>query len=327
MEFAYINAVISKARNAVFQLRSSYYRNSSIPTYILKRLFYAIAETSILYGSEIWGVRFRNDKVMTEDGSLAWLKELDKPANNFLKNILCVPQGAPNAGVMLELGVSRCHSRILCRAISFWCRLLRKPSGHLLHSCIEHQSLMMARGLRPWLSWIKDILDLTGFSEVFVSGGPANAKLFGAIFKQRISDISLSDLWFEASQLPSLEHFTVMNDPSIFPERYVELPRKFRRIIALLRLNLKHSLPFDSEYRFCKLCHTALERDEEWDHFLYYCENLPPVRPNINKIRYPNCIRTLTSINQSKFECALSWPDETGCHPLFRIFSVTLTPK
>ncbi|KAI3383917.1 hypothetical protein SNEBB_003821 [Seison nebaliae] len=283
------NYAISKGHQALFPLSKFYLCNQNLPVGTLVKMFHAMIQPVILYGCEIWGVRFKDLRLVTSDGSMNWSLELDRPATRFFKQLLGLPRGAPNSGVMLELATVRLHSIAIQRALSFWYRLLAKPEGHIMFDCLSHQRACMERGGKPWLFYIKNILSVIGLGHYFESP-PMNKRLFNINVKMRMKDIAMADLLSEARCLRSLNYYISAKENPIKAEPYVRLPRIARRLIAITRLNLKYSLPFDTN-DCCKFCSNFVE--SRWDHILYYCENLPPLQPGLSIVNYPLCVKTL----------------------------------
>ena len=148
----------------------------------------------------------------------------------------------------------RCQARSFERADSYWCRICRKPEGYIMKDCVTHQLNMMSQGKKPWLYFVKEVLNLSGFGSYFdrdPSSFHPRALLID--FKERIECISRADLQSEARSPRSLSHYVNIFDPSTRPQSYTSTKYSKRRLIAMVRFNLKYSLPFDHTDR-CKLC-------------------------------------------------------------------------
>ena len=240
---------ISKGNRALFPLSKFRLRNLNLPAKIFVNLYLTMIQPIILYASEIFGIRFDNSRrpLISVSGTINWAQEFDKPANRYLKQVLGIAGGAPNSATFLDFGFVRTQVMMFERAIQFWGRIIVKPEGSLIHSCLAHQKMMLDEGKKPWLHSLRNILNAFGFGSCF-ENPPANFKVFKAIFQQRARDIALSDLTAEAHGLSSLRSFVANFDPEnnpFRPQQYISLAKKKRRLIAMLRFNLKYSLPFD----------------------------------------------------------------------------------
>ena len=156
-----------------------------------------------------------------------------------------IPFGAPNCATLLEMGTARVQVKAVVRALTYWAKLRSKPESHILSDCLKHQQAMMDKGMRPWLSRVKSILEVIGLGQAFMEV-PGNLKLFKLRVQERVMDISFSDLLAESRQLASLRgHYAELklNTMAKTPEKYLSRPLEERRLFAILRLNLRYSLP------------------------------------------------------------------------------------
>jgi hypothetical protein len=218
---------------------------------------------------------------------------LTKLPLTFCKAIAGVSQGAPSSGILLEFAFRRIHSRATCRAINYWTKISALPADHIMKDCINKQLQMLEKNKKCWLFHIRRILFATGFGYVWENGGPGNPKLFKVIFKERINDIYCAFDFEAASNLSSLDHFLTYKQESSAIEKHLLLVPAERRCITLLRLNMKYSLPWNSETNICKKCDSIME-STVWDHFLYHCESLPPLPIDFSIVPYPYCVKHIT---------------------------------
>ena len=271
---------IEKAHKALYPLISFFYKNKNLPAPFFKHLFLTMIDPIVLYGSELWAV-------YQHEGD-----DLDKPMLRFVKTILGLPRGAPTAGILMEMGLTRTHGRALCRAINYWLRILHLPAGHIMTLCLAEQLRMIDKGAKPWLYHIRRILRMYGFSVVWENGGPGNVRHFQSIFKERVLDIQYTSIMEEASNLPSLEIYYRYKNSMVTVEKYTQLRICVRRATAILRLNLKYSLPWNKVENTCKMCDKVME-EGVWEHFLLKCPNLPPVPSDLERIPLEYCIPSI----------------------------------
>ena len=174
---------IEKALKALYPLISFFYKNKDLPASFFKHLYLSMVEPIILCGAELWSVYLPaglND---------SYFNQLHKPMLRFVKTVLGLPRGAPTAGVLMEMGLTRTFGRALCRAMNYWLRIIQLPEGHIMKLCLAEQRRMIEKGAKPWLFHIRRILRSFGFSVVWENGGPGNFRHFQAMFKQRVLDI------------------------------------------------------------------------------------------------------------------------------------------
>ena len=286
---------VSKGMRALFSLSKFYFRNKNLPVKTFLQLFHSLIQPVVLYGSEIWGVLFRKSEMICGEGSINWSSDLDKPAVRFAKLIMGLPRGAPNSSTLLDLGLTRSHAVAFSRAISYWNRISRKTEGSIMRDCLTHQVNMINDGKKPWLLYIKNILERTGLGEYFErESSTFHPKILLSNFKDKINCICRSDLLNEARNLRSLQHYVTIFEPRKEVQAYVNTKFETRRLIAMTRFNLKYSLPFDHTER-CKFCSVSCDTDERWNHILFNCTLLPPL-PELNETSstpYPYCVSSL----------------------------------
>ena len=295
------NNAVSKSQLALFTLLKFYFKNKDLPGHLFLKLFEVLVESVLLYGSEVWGVYPTSRQAVSPFTSN---RLLDKPAVRFLKNFLGVPKSASNSGVLIEMSWQRASAKAMVKAINYWLHLNSAQPGQIMFDCLEHQRSMIARGQPAWLSHIENILNFSGFGELFLAP-PLNDQLFKVKFKERVIDIALSDLLEEACSMSSLSHYSHLRGTKDLPNLTKMSPSK-RRTLSVVRLNLKYALPVD-DLSGCKFCRKLVLN--RWKHFLYECEKLPRLDPSWNYVPYPECISRV-------LDCR--WQDDTS--PLHRLY-------
>ena len=282
---------VQKANRALIPLLSFYYRHRDLHGKFYRSLYFSLVESVILYGSEIWGVFYKDrDGVDTVSRLLTSLGMLDKPMLKFFKIFLGVPRSSVSAGVLLEFGVNRIYSRIVTRVINYWIKLAMLPDSHLMKNCLAKQNDMIDLGMKPWLFFVKEILFSYGFGYIWERGFPDGRK-FRRLFANRASEIHSTVLLSEARERKSLEFYLSRKTQTSEIEQYTAKSHAERRLTAVVRLNLKYALPWYPDSSFCKLCNSVIEEECSWNHFLYECSSLPPVDPLTVKVPYPFCIQ------------------------------------
>ena len=163
---------------------------------------------------------------------------------------------------------------------------------------------------------------MLGNEYIWNQNGPENIQSFKAAFLARIRDVSFADAFSECRSLPSLSFYTGMKKNATEPEYYLTKNSSLRRATAILRLNLKYSLPV-AEGSFCRLCNDLISTLNYFDHFLYTCEALFRFRQSNPRIPYLHVLRPImrgesTALLQ-RFELAVRKPRFVG--PRMRLAS------
>src|SRR4029434_5093414 len=119
-----ISDLTEKAKTTYYMLRNSLLTyNHTIK--LCLQIFDSILKPILLYGSEVWGTKFKN-KLDTWDKSHPELFHLE-----FCKNILGVNRSCPNIACRAELGRYPLLLDIQKRAAKFWNHLqISKPDRH-----------------------------------------------------------------------------------------------------------------------------------------------------------------------------------------------------
>ena len=130
-------------------------------------------------------------------------------------------------------------------------------------------------------------------------------------FLERTKDISFANALTDCSNLSSLTFYIRMKDTANGPEDYLSKSGSVRRATAILRFNLKYSLPV-ADGGFCRLCNVLISTCSYFNHFLYECEALPPVDKSLPRIPYPYILRPILrgkfSILLHRIELAVQKP-------------------
>ena len=268
------------ASRSLFTLLKVFHKFPNLSAKFFLALYTTAVEPIVLYGSEIFGAY--------PDGT----NILERPMLKFIKRILGLPIGAPSAALRLDLALIQHKEKAIYRAISYWCKCTRLQPTHPAAECLQHQLYLISRGVRCWAAFIKDHLFRLGFGYIWEGFGPADLSGFKKGLLQRIRDISFSDAMGVAQALPSLSYYTQIKSQVLGPEPYTNNSKIIRRCFAILRFNLKRSLPCDQSCTYCLFCNEVYSQDI-WSHFLYNCPNLKPLHPSTPKIPYPYILRPL----------------------------------
>jgi hypothetical protein len=251
-------------------------------------------EPIILYGSELWSVFPSVQRDRENALQLPLSVDLDKPALLFMKRILGLPRNAPSSATLLELGMTRASAKGLTRAVNYWIRIANLPDDHIMKNCLKYQEKIIQLGAKPWLYYINQFLGLLGFANLVGNPPEAGNRVLRKSLSQRISDIYQSNLMAEATTLVSLREAKYENSKVNIMEiePYTYWSYHNRRTLAIIRLNLKYTLPWEIQSELCKMCNEST-RNNKWKHFLSDCASLPPLPDDKPVIPFPDCIQSL----------------------------------
>ena len=128
-----------------------------VPIDLQLGLFDSLIMAILLYRCEIWG--FEN------------IPMIERIHLKYLKYILGLKQSTPTCMVLGETGRNPLSMSITCRMISYWSKLLCKKKIKLSNIIYKVIHRYNSHGVytSPWLSEIKNILDNTGHSFIWLS--------------------------------------------------------------------------------------------------------------------------------------------------------------
>ena len=286
---------IEKANRALRPLLSFFYRNRNLPGELFRNLYMSLIDPIVLYGSEIWGVYYRTrDGDDTVSRLMTSLAMLDKPMLKFFRIILGVHRSSASVGILMEFGVNTVFARVVHRIINYWTKISCLPETHIMKKCLIKQAVMMDQGMKPWLSYVKEILFSYGFGYVW-ERGTTDCRKFRTVFARRASAIHIANALAEARDKKSLEFYLSRKKTSSDIESYIAGTYDARRLTAILRLNLKYALPWLPDCVYCRMCNDWLGDVDIWNHFIYDCTGLPPVGLSTPRLPYPYCVDTITT--------------------------------
>lgn len=237
-------------------------------------LYESLAESVLLYLSEVWGGPYTEQ---IERGQLL-----------FFKNLLKLPKNTPSAYVRMEVG--RIHSRftVFKRMIGWWLSLLAMPEDRLPRMCLSRLVQVENNFNLPfnWYSYLKYNLCLTGHQYLLIEDvDTIKNNKFNVLFSFR-NYLFSKDVEFilNSSFNP---HFRCLSSFDPQGELYLHFNSNIEkiRIFCQLRLcNYKKNFRIihgHDRYQFfplafCKLCNN--DKKDDLLHFLYDCKVLDNLR-------------------------------------------------
>ena len=229
------------------------------------RVFDAVVASGLQYSSEVWGARPQEC--------------LERPHTMACKKYLGVKAKTPNCLVYGELARFPLAINSKLRAVSYWLRLLDMDDTRLPKLAYLRE-LKENRKTKSWCNDIKDILDHTGFSNVWTQKNPNIIPNFFKTLKRRLLDIFIQD-WQATINSSNRCYYYRQIKEDFCIENYIEniTITKFKFAFARIRLGanaLKINNLFiqqipDTKCPFC-------DKEESTLHFLTCCDTYKEIR-------------------------------------------------
>ena len=240
------------------------------------KLFDAQVQPTLLYASELWGLKEH--------------PEVEKSHLFACKRFLSLDVKSPNSLVYGETGRFPLVINSTIRAISYWFKLL-KMSDHRLPK--QALSILEDSNIPNNLNWLRSIelcLSQSGFAFVWYNKGITNVKGFLKKLKLRLQDCFRQEL---NSKMNDSQRFAFYRSfkYDFQCEKYLSTINIAKFRVALTRLRLgRNDLgvnAFSTDKRLCPFCTDCIE-DEK--HFLLECDTYTEFRQKYLSyfVRYMN---------------------------------------
>ena len=283
-----------KAMNCLFAIT----RTMEIPLNIMFNLFDSFVASILNYGCEIWG--------------FARAERIEMVHKKFCKWVLNVKMQTNNLSLAGELGRFPLFIGRQVRIIKYWLNLQNGKQ----ENCILRTLNMNMRnevendsGVVSWTSKVKNLLELSGFPDVWLFPESVDAKKFMPILQARLRDIYITE-WREGINLSTALYMYKEIKQTFELSSYLLVihKRKLRNAIAKLRLS-SHRLSIEVGRhrniprweRKCTLCNRNDLEDEY--HFTLICPSYTDLRQQyIQRYFYvnPSVLKYITLMNSTK---------------------------
>ena len=241
----------SQVLKALWNLRS-------LNTKVFTSMLDAQVQSTLLYGSEIWGLKKHPEVEVT---------------HTFVcKRFLGLDSRSPNHMVYGDLGRFPLHINSSIRSIKYWLKLCSMREDRLPKQAYRMLLFSRIKEGRNWAVNVKNCLFQFGFGYVWMNEGKINAKQFLSRLKQRMKDCFLQEWnrkntssdrykWFSTiKQNHGVENFLNLLDIKKFRDVFI----RFRFSINDLRCNKRYDHLLSTNCPFCG----TIENEE---HFLLVC--------------------------------------------------------
>ena len=263
-----LNSVAIKAKQKTVSLLRTMWSLRTFDPKIFFRMYDAQVQPSLLYASELWGMKEHTS--------------IERSHLFACKSLLGADTKAPNSLVYGETGRFPLIINSTVRAIKYWFKVLKMAEDRLPKQALLLLSKVNVHDERNWLHSIEKALCRSGFAYVWYNKGTQNERGFLKNFKIRLQDCYRQE-WHD--RINSSERFLLY---SLFKrdfqcEKYLSTIciTKFRTAFTRFRLgrnNLK-SNTFSTEDKLCPFCKDTIE--DEY-HFLLECETYSEQRKKIS---------------------------------------------
>jgi len=179
----------NKGLKALFSMWKSISPGKIPPVAIASKLFDAMVKPIITYNSEVWGCEIPNtlQRHMTgneipnyEDKYMKYINECpyEKLHLKFCKMALGVKKQTSNIATRAEIGRYPLIIEINIAIIKFWLRLNNIDKDRIVVDALGANLDMQQKGIYTWTNMVKDILEKTDNSEIWINKKVTNEDNF-----------------------------------------------------------------------------------------------------------------------------------------------------
>ena len=217
--------------------------------------------------------------------------EIERLHLKCCQRILKVKTNSCNAAVYGELGRYLMFVPRYVRTIKYWCKLLNTETI-ILKQLYQQGLTDCINGHINWVSNVKSLLDMYGFSDVFISQN-VNIKMFPYVFKQRAVDVFIQEWYGSLEGSPVLHEYRQFKTTFEY-EHYLDILTyihrcvfaKYRISSHCLRIHSdtygRNAVPRNERYSNC--CNTF--DIEDLYHFVIVCPHFADLRKTYIKKYY-----------------------------------------
>ena len=215
-----------------------------------------------LYGCEVWGLKY--------------METIEQFHRKFLKQLLKVSKYSANCMVYGELGRQKLQHVIQKRLVNFWLHL-KFDNQRKLSSVLYNLMLKMndtASTTNPWISNVKDTLDLAGFSNCWSADELDHRWLLKAL-DRRMKDIDLQHWHSEVNTNSLCVFYRIVKEHNEIEPYLTSLRYKSRISLTKFKFGANNLLNSISrrdqtdQVAICSLCQAGNLGDEY--HYVMEC--------------------------------------------------------
>lgn len=287
-----------KSSIAINNVRSSLVTTKATSWDARIKLYHAIILSTLLYGSEIWGIRY--------------LQNVEKVQTNFFKTIFCWPKSTPGYIIRLETGMTKLSIIVLKMALLWWVKLLNMCNDRYPKLCFKRLCNLDSRfevnaEKYNWATQLKNILISIGLEQIWINQNSNEIKSeLNNILNKYKKKLELEDKERALNSTYSeVYQYLKCNEGT---ESYLKSAANIDkiRLISQIRVMGKHYIRLVTKgYKYmwkseelCSICN--LNKAENMYHFLVECPIYKNFRDafiykyciNCNENNYMQCLLT-----------------------------------
>lgn len=230
------------------------------------KLYETIAKTSLLYGAEVWALRY--------------LEELESSQLNFYRAVMKISRSTPGYIVRRELGIKKISQFIIKQTLLWWVKILSLPDNRYTKIC--YTALARKHELQPdekynWVSQLVSLLRKYDRMELWESQNPQIVKpeienilklveqQFLEEDERRIFNSSYSIIYRDIQPGRSMAQYLTVDSPMCMQRTLSQL----RTAGKIIYLNIKGDIHTIDTTEECTLCNFHV--NEDLTHFLTQC--------------------------------------------------------
>ena len=283
---------IKKANAAIGNVKDLLVKSKTQNWEARVKLFRATVEATLLYGCEIWSLRY--------------LADLEKIVANFFKSIYNWPLHTPTYMIRAETGIDPLGATAIRRTIEWFGKLKQLPDSSLTKICWE-RLIDLEKSKSDdlnWFSQLSKILQSIGINPEEVVNAENYKELAARCGDRYTEKISLEDKSrILNSGYNPLYNCILEKDGT---QEYLKFSSQFHaiKLISQLRMSGMKIVKLTAngclyrwyQDRICEACN--LQANETMTHFLLHCPAYEPIRSHhLSELISPNLTADLNYIN------------------------------
>ena len=236
-----------------------------------KLLFNAIARSTVLYCSHLWGLFF--------------LDEIEKVQNHFLRRTLGLGKSGPMYLARMECGVTKMYTQVLKQAIRFRIKILSMVDDRYPLQC--YKALIQRTNDSPLYNWVRKLNSITNFEDKELWDSEQISEIAPCIpgWIDLLHLRSFTEDTARATISPTYFPYLEFNPQILQPATYFKLTltKHYQRILAQSRLGQRNFYVNKSNItlipqQICNIC--SLNEKATLHHYMMTC----PLNQEIRQI-------------------------------------------
>ncbi|XP_031354005.1 uncharacterized protein LOC116178597 isoform X1 [Photinus pyralis] len=292
---------IEKSSRAIARVKSTLIKVKSECLETKTRLFKAIVSSVLLYGAEIWSLRY--------------LEMVERVQVKYYKQIFHWPSNTPNYMVRMETGQIHLKIQIIKNTLNLWEKILRLPEHRLLkHSYHGLLNLDRSSHNNPTMNWVTQVKEI--LLEIGEHSLVNNILCVRDITLQKAKDdilekVTNQELSRDVESAITSKYSPIYRNISSLTNMEVymtfKLPINKVRLVSQLRISgLKEIRFYINRCSYvinteclCTVCN--LKENETLEHFLLTCPIYTVLRTQyLHRLEPPLTVESVLTVNNAQ---------------------------